>query len=577
MDNRASAKQNWKEFFKIYTKIKVPWHLYIISYLAQFVLTTIDLKFPLYTRNLMEGKIFDSKVVWGYIGLFVAWALVKCVQVLSSAIADVRTKRNMRNTIWSKLIRIPMSYFNKEKPSGLISRVTSDAEEIIWPIKEITNLVDAIYGLAGTVIIMYGINKQLTLLLLPMIPWSFLVTWFFGRFFFTVGARVQNSYAAMTGFFSERLSSIRLIKSFGAEDKEIKEGFEAIENRYKAAISYAKLNLISDPFFSSIDIGMTLIIFIVGGSFAAKGSLTVADLIAFYMYIEELSPRVSMFIGSYQIFKESQGATNKIAEILEGKSETFERKKSFNIPDSDIKLENIAFGYDQKEVLSDLSFTIPKGRVTAIVGLNGAGKTTILSLLERFYEPKCGRIMFGDTPAEDIHLNEWRKAFGYVSQNSPLLFGTIRENICYGVNRDISEDEVIRAAKLANAYDFIQGFPDGFETEVGEIGGKLSGGERQRIAIARAIIKDPDYLLLDEATCNLDACSEKVVQEALKNLMNGRTTVVIAHNMSTIINADQIVVIDEGKVKGIGKHKELYNDNSLYREFVDLQAVCECV
>jgi ATP-binding cassette subfamily B protein AbcA/BmrA len=238
---------------------------------------------------------------------------------------------------------------------------------------------------------------------------------------------------------------------------------------------------------------------------------------------------------------------------------------------ADIKLENVSFKYNTQDVLSNVDMVIPKGKVTAIVGPSGSGKTTILSLLERLYVPQGGKIKFGDTEVESINLDEWRNATGYIQQNSPLLSGTIRDNITYGMNRDVKDEEVFRAAKLANAYDFIMKLPEGFDTNIGQLGGKLSGGERQRIALTRMIIKDPDYLLLDEATSSLDAENESQVQAALDNIMKGKTAVVVAHNMKTVVNADNIIVLDGGKVQASGKHDELYKKNNLYKQYFDLQ------
>ena len=233
--------------------------------------------------------------------------------------------------------------------------------------------------------------------------------------------------------------------------------------------------------------------------------------------------------------------------------------------------DDISFRYEEQEVLKHVSFTIPKGRVTAIVGPSGAGKTTLLSLLERLYTPDGGEIRFGSTPVERIHLDQWRGATGYIQQASPLLSGTIRDNIAYGLNRPATEDEVVKAARMANAYDFIMKLPDGFDTQVGAMGGKLSGGQRQRIAIARMIIKNPDYLLLDEATSALDAENETEVQAALTAMMAGRTAVVVAHNLRTVVNADQIIVMNQGRVQAVGTHKSLYGSSELYTKYFDLQ------
>ena len=263
--------------------------------------------------------------------------------------------------------------------------------------------------------------------------------------------------------------------------------------------------------------------------------------------------------------------TAKITEIMASNPEVLEREVSFTQPDSDISFENVSFRYGDRDVIQNVSVIIPKGKVTAIIGPSGAGKTTLLSLLERLYTPNEGQLKFGETPVERIHLDQWRGATGYIQQSSPLLSGTIRENIVYGLDREAKDEEVIAAAKKARAYDFIMKLPQGFETELGQLGGKLSGGERQRIAIARMIIKDPSYLLLDEATSNLDAENETEVQAALSSMMEGRTAVVVAHNLRTVVNADNIIVMDQGRVQAVGTHQSLYKSNELYTKYFDLQ------
>jgi len=572
MENKAATKQRWLPFIRFFLKNKVPWHLYILSYLFTIAVTSIQLKLPLLTRDMMQGKIFESRVVWGFVGLTLTASFIRAASAILFELGDAKFEMNLKINIWSKLIRIPMTYFNREKPSGLVSRVTSDAQQVPGTLSVVNGIISGIQGLVGSVVIMYGMSRPLAMLMIPLIPWSMFVIWFIGRFQFKIGALVQNRYSAMTGLMAERLGSMRLIKSFGTEVKEQRDGYKTIENLFSAELYRAKIfSFIQQPVGKTIDITILLLVFVLGAREVNAGRMDVADLVAFYMYAEMLLPSIFALLQAYQHIKGVQGAAVKIGEILETEGEVFERKQSFSIPDSDISFKNVSFAYAEKEVLNALNFIIPKGKVTAIVGPSGSGKTTIFNLLERFYKPAGGSITFGNVPVEDIHLDEWRKAIGYVPQNSPLLSGTIRENICYGVSREVSEAEIIRAAKLANAYDFIQELPGKFDAEVGEVGGKLSGGERQRIAIARTIIRDPDYLLLDEATCSLDARAEQEVQKGLKNLMKGRTTIVIAHNMRTIMDSDQIIVLSNGTVNGVGKHGELYKNNAIYRQYVDLQ------
>lgn len=575
MKNIKIEKQKWGPFLRLYKKVRIPWLLYIGAYLMQFIITTVNLQLPKLTGDIMAGKIFSKTIVWEFVGLTLLAALVQCIQRVINVFADNKLDLRTKNLIWSKIIRLPLTYYNREKPSGLISRVSSDATAMNAPINSISSLIDGVYGIAGSFVIMYGMNKRLTLYLIMIMPWAAFVTWIVSRLQFKVNKRLQMAYSSMTGFINERLGSIKLIKSSTAEDKEIEGGFKAVKNYYNAGIFSAAIISTQVLIGYTITIMIILVVIVLGAKLTYSGHLSVSDLISFYMYTQGMIlPEIFAIVGFISVLKGTQGTAAKISEIFVTDTEKMKREKSFNIPDDDIEFKNVSFSYGEKEILSKLNFTIPKGKVTAIVGQNGAGKTTIFNLIERFYTPESGEVLFGDIPVEKINLDEWRKAFGYVSQNSPLLSGTIRENITYGVNHDISEEEIIKAAKLANAYDFIEEFPEKFDTEVGEIGGKLSGGQRQRIAIARAIIKNPDYLLLDEATCNLDAYSDKLVEEALHNLMKGRTTLVIAHNMRTIEDSDQIIVIDNGKVKGSGKHKELYENNEIYHKFVDLQKVC---
>lgn len=261
--------------------------------------------------------------------------------------------------------------------------------------------------------------------------------------------------------------------------------------------------------------------------------------------------------------------------MVDSESEQFKREESMKDvleqSSGDITFNNVTFSYDDRKVLQNINFVIPKGKVTAIVGPSGGGKTTILSLIGRFYDPDVGQIVLGHTPADKIHLDEWRDNLSYVSQGSPLLSGTIKENIIYGSTENISDEDIYDAAKDANALECIEKFPEGFHTEVGEMGSKLSGGQRQRIAIARAIIKNPKYLLLDETTSSLDAQTASTIQEGLERLMVNRTTIVVAHNLRTVQNADQILVLDEGKVNGIGTHKQLLETSALYENLVEIQ------
>lgn len=315
----------------------------------------------------------------------------------------------------------------------------------------------------------------------------------------------------------------------------------------------------------------TLLVIIMGVLFISSKKLGVGTWVAYYLYAKNLIGIVNSQMGNWLAIKVAQGSTEKISRIVEEPLEEYKKTMKPDGKEEDIHFKNVYFRYDDKDVLSDVCFDIPYGKVTAFVGPSGGGKSTIANLLERFYKPVSGKINLGDTSIDEYDLKEWRKSFGYVSQDIPLISGTIRENILYGTDTEVNEEEFNKAAELSSVSEFVSKFPEGFDKEVGEFGSKLSGGQRQRIAIARAILKDPKFLLLDEATSNLDACCENAVQKGLNNLMKGRTTIVIAHKLESAASADKIVVVDNGKISGEGTHDELLKNNKLYKELVEIQ------
>jgi ATP-binding cassette subfamily B protein AbcA/BmrA len=321
---------------------------------------------------------------------------------------------------------------------------------------------------------------------------------------------------------------------------------------------------------------MSLLVLVIGygGSQVASGALTAGDLVAFILYIFQVIMPVAMISQAITQLQKARGATESIVRLLAAPEEKSAEGLALERVDESIRFEGLSFSYEPgKEVLRNLSFDLEPGSVTAIVGPSGGGKTTIFSLLERFYAPDSGSILLGNRPIGDYSLASWRGAIGYVSQDSPLMAGTIRDNLCYGVGSSIAEDDsrIKEAARAAYADEFIEGLPKGYDTEVGDRGVKLSGGQRQRIAIARALLRNPSILMLDEATSSLDSSSEEWVQKALENLMRGRTTLVIAHRLSTVLDADRILFIEGGELTGSGSHEELLATHELYRSFAEHQ------
>lgn len=303
------------------------------------------------------------------------------------------------------------------------------------------------------------------------------------------------------------------------------------------------------------------------------GSMEMDGLVNFRRYILMAYSALSSLPNLYTSFMYYNGQLYYVAGLMDKKEEVYERDRTMDIEDEDIEFKDVCFGYGEDATLRDVTITIPKGKVTALVGPNGSGKSTLFKLLERFYTPDSGKVSFGPYDVETLHLNEWRKNMAYVMQDPQLFNGTIRDNINYGVSREVLEDETVSAAKLAYADEFIRELPGGYDFEIGENGCRLSAGQRQRLAIARAVMLDPAYLLLDEVTCNMDIYSEKAVTDALLRLMEGRTTVMITHDMKMLERADHVIVLNNGVVEACGPREQVRESSSTLRALIQAGTV----
>lgn len=568
-------KHSYREFFGLIFKTKLPWHFYGLNLILGILMTTLTLGLPVLFAKIMAGEIFDLSVVLKYLGISALALLLASSSSFFGAISGPAAKRSIQKSIWTKIIRMPMWQYSKQPSQQLISRVTVDTGFVDSVIVGFNSLIIATYGFIGSFAIMYNMNVKLTIALIPVVPYIVLITIVVGHFTQKTQSNIQKQFSGITSFFAEKLPKMRLIKSFGKENEEISKGQTVLKLQYEAEKKRAFLDLFAEPLRASTQVVIQGITLIYGAHLISIGELKVSEVIAFFMLVAFIHNSVLKYSLFWNDLKEAKGASDKIASILNTVSEDLKNKKSFESSylenASGIQLENVSFSYDEKNILSNLNFTIPKGKLTAIVGPSGGGKSTIFNLLERFYEPNVGRILLDGTPVEEINLGDWRQSISYVSQTSPLLSGTIRENITYGIDWEVSDEKIMQAVKMADALEFIEEFPKGFDTEVGEFGSKLSGGQRQRIAIARAFIKDSQILLLDEVTASLDARSEYAVEKAIKKLLDGRTTVMIAHDLNMVKNADQIIVIDNGRVSGVGTHKELLKSCEIYNKLVEIQ------
>ena len=400
---------------------------------------------------------------------------------------------------------------------------------------------------------------------LVIIPLTIGITLVYGGLTYRTGATSRNRLAATMGYLVERVRNLRLIKSFRMEREEFNTADDLFRKQCRANINLSLTSLVQLAGMEVIGCISIVVSFLFGGQMVAAGTLTTGKLVGFYTLSGLASVRMAEICSYTGAFARYAGVMQKIARVLDQPDEP-EEGLALEETSGDLTLDHVSFSYGTAPILKDVCCTIPEGKVTAIIGTNGAGKTTLFKLLERMYPPSQGTIRFGQTDIADLNLSAWRGNLAIVAQDKPLLSGTIRENILYGVRREVSEAELIDVAKKANVYDFAMA-AGGFDAQVGPGGSNFSGGQQQCIAIARAMMRNPGCLLLDEATSNLDVRSEQQVTMALWQLMKGRTTVLIAHNYSATQFADQVIVLRDGAVEAAGTPAQLLETNEYYRTF----------
>ncbi len=508
--------------------------------------------------------------------LAVQAALTMGHSYLVASIAQ-RVMRDFRLRLFDHLTRLSISFFNRRRTGELISRLTSDVQVIQHFTTEVPiNLAKQIVTLVGGLSILFYINWRLCLLILAVLPLIALTGMFFGRRLKKLSTIIQDRTAELTTILEEVLSGIRVVKSFVAEQYESGRFGRQMEQTIAAALQRASILAIFIPVITLLTFGSATGILWYGAEQVRTGAISPGDLILFLLTMGLLIGPFGAFAHLFSQVKEVQGATQRVFEILELRPDVTELDGAPPLPpiEGRVQVHRLSFWYGadaaSEPVLQEVSFEAKPGELIALVGPSGAGKSTLIQLLHRFYDPTAGRILIDGHDIRTVQLASLYRQISFVPQETHLFGGTIRENILYG-RPEADEPEMIAAARAANIHQFVMELPKQYDTIVGEKGIRLSGGQRQRIAIARAILKQPRLLLMDEATSSLDNESELLIQEALERLMEGRTAFVIAHRLTTIQNAHRIVVIDKGRLVETGTHLELIERKGLYHHLYTMR------
>ncbi|EOS56869.1 ABC transporter ATP-binding protein [Paenibacillus barengoltzii] len=575
-DQVSQSGGSSKAFFRLLRETKPPLPLFVVAIVLSLLSTLVSLVIPMFTKNLVDGfslsSISGSQILW--IGAaFIGMSVASGVSIFLLNYTGQRMVASLRDRLWKKMLRLPVSYFDNTRTGESVSRMTNDTGILKTLISEqVSGFISGIISILGAVAVLFYLNWKMTLVMFAVIPLAALILVPLGRTMYKISLAMQDETASFTAALSQVLSEIRLVKASNAERQEYESGNQAIGRLLSFGVREGKVMAWISPFMAFVMMMLLVVVIGYGGMQVANGGLSAGELVAFILYLVQIVMPMTQLTTFFTQLQKAKGATERILQTLDAEEEPFDQGQEITKADQPLIVDGVTFAYNPEEpVLQDVSFTMEPGTVTAVVGPSGGGKTTLFALLERFYTPQQGSIRLGDAPIDSFSLRSWRGMIGYVSQESPIIAGTIRENLCYGIEHEVSEAELKRAAEMAYADGFIAELPNGFDTDVGERGVKLSGGQRQRLAIARALLRDPSILMLDEATSSLDSRSEIVVQKALNNLMKGRTTIVIAHRLSTVIGADQLIFIEKGKVTGRGTHEQLLRQHAMYREFASQQ------
>ncbi len=557
--------------------------LFTLDMICAVIVALCNLYYPTLARNIINEYSLGENITPIVIGalmlliIYVIKAVGTYVMGYYGHVVGIRMQKDMRRDLFSKYQKLPFSYFDDHKTGDLLSRLTNDLQDV----SELAhhgpeNLFLAVLMFIGAFIILIRINVTLTLIMFAVIPVIILFTVLTRRSMYAAMRNSRREMANVNSTLENSITGIRETKAYVAHHHE--ECKFAVNNSLFAKFRSQSMRWIG--IYSSVMDFLTdflyLIVIFIGGIFMIRGKINAADFTAFLLYINMFLNPIHRFVTLFEQLQDGMSGFSRFYEIMNTEDEIDEGKIEISDISGDVRFENVTFSYtsldseDKNAVISDLSINLKAGNTIALVGPSGGGKSTICNLIPRFYNVSSGRITIDGIDVMDITLDSLRRNIGMVSQNVFLFDGTIRDNIAYGAP-DATDEHIVAAASKARIHDFICTLDKGYDTEVGERGVKLSGGQRQRIAIARVFLKNPKLLILDEATSALDNVTEQRIQEALEELSKGRTVIVVAHRLSTVKNADEIVVIDSRGIVERGTHEELMALGGEYNELYNYQ------
>lgn len=552
-------------FSTLYKGVRIPWFSICLgAFFAVFNALVLLTQYENY-MEIFNGTMKDLTPLWMYLlASFIQYILIFAGVLCDLGFVTIVT--GVRKKMWKKMMNLPLRDFDTSAPNGMLSRITSDAEYASKPFYAIIALLQIITYVISISVAAPKELYQALIILVVTLALALVAVFFSVKLCVKATTLVQNSISLQTDHYSEQLANFKFIKASSAEEKAIVKSLELIDNRYQASLYNAFAKAIQTLANNFTDIIIYCCVCL-GGIWAIESqSITdmqpVNDIYVFGMALQ-LTLVAIMTLPSY--FASAFGGSKELVSVFRRKEENIVSGAPLNEQSGDLRAQDVSFAYNEKSVVEHVNFEFPSGKVTAIIGNNGSGKSTLLKLASRLYPSSEGGFYLGEAKDKDISLQAWRDQFGIVAQNASLFSGSIRSNITYGLSKEPSEADLKRVVSLSCLDSVVASHEGGLDYEVGVKGSRLSGGEQERVAIARAMMKNPACLLLDEATANLDTKTESEIEKGLTNLMQGRTVIMVAHHYSLVKNADCVLVMDHGRVVDHGTPEELLKRNPYYQ------------
>ena len=557
---------------------------FILAFVGVVVAAGLGLVFPRIMGDLVDTALGETattlsldRIALALLAVFAVQALFNYLRIYGMAIVGEGVVADLRKAVYARVVQLPVPFFDERRTGEITSRLTSDAAVIQSSVS--TALAQALslaITLVGGVILMLVISPLLSLAVLAFLPIVIIGAAVFGRWLNRISTTFQDRVAEANAIAEESIAGIRVVKWFTAEPDVVSRYDEAIRSSYEVARRRARIRALFIPFITFVGFSTLALVLWVGGRLVLNGTLTAGELVSFLLYTLVVAGAIGAFTGLYSQLQEALGASRRIFELLGEPAEVAEPDEPVHLVErpGSVEVAGVSFSYPGRDsqVLIGVDLTVAPGEMVALVGPSGSGKSTLTQLVARFYDVDTGMVLVDGVDVRAQPLDELRAQMAAVPQEVQLFSGSIAENLRVAVP-EATDDELTAAARTANAHDFIMSFPDGYDTIVGERGVQLSGGQRQRVASARAVLADPAILILDEATSSLDAEAEALVQDALDRLMEGRTTIVIAHRLSTVRAADRLVVLVDGEIVEQGSHDDLVAAGGVYASLSRRQLV----